>query len=85
MFDGQEQKHKSAANFSIILFFVFRLCDDFPNLKDKGDLVFLTGLLSCPGSNGDDSEKIFNFSLFSLDNLVLLIDAPYISACLHPM
>lgn len=41
MFDGQEQKHKSAANFSIILFFVFRLCDDFPNLKDKETLFSL--------------------------------------------
>lgn len=56
MFDGQEQKHKSTANFFLILFFVFPLCNNLPNLKDKEDLVFFTGLLSkmsidvCPGS-----------------------------------
>lgn len=63
MFDGQESTEKSS-NFS----FLFPLRDNLPNLEDKGDLVFSaaanTSIDVGPGSNGEDSQQIFNFSQF---------------------
>lgn len=56
-------QHKSPVTFLFLnvgVFSPFCLCDNLPNLKDKGDLGFSAAASMSidvgPGSNGDDSQ-----------------------------